>query len=218
MARRWVIYGVRSSYIYDVRETIHRLGDQAAAYIDNMPGPGAPPDLEPAISNKQIHDDLLGLSVVFPLVTPGNRKVLETEARELGFSNFPCLIDPTSIVASDVEWGEGGLLNAGSLVAAKCKFGRFVLVNRSVSIGHHATVDDFVSFGPGVVVCGECTIAKGAFIGAGAVIAPQVSIGENAVIGAGAAVFEDVPPMCTVRGNPAQVTRERGSGYKGMTV
>ena len=218
MARQWVVYGVRSSYIFDVRESIARLGDGVAAYVDNIDDPQALPALDPLVPVGGIDSLLLGHPVVLPLVTPGHRKTASEDARRRGFSDFPALLDPTSIVASDAQWAEGCLLNAGSVVAAQCSFGRFVLINRSVSIGHHAVVEDFVSFGPGVVVCGECRFGKGAFIGGGAVIAPQVTIGENAVVAAGAVVFKDVPAKTTVRGNPAEIIRRHDTGYKRQTV
>ena len=48
-------------------------------------------------------------------------------------------------------------------------------------------------------------VKKGATIGANATILPGLIIGEGAMVGAGAVVTKDVPPGCTVVGNPARV-------------
>jgi len=47
------------------------------------------------------------------------------------------------------------------------------------------------------------------WIGARVIIAPGVRIGEGAIIGMGSVVFEDVPPLAIVAGNPAQVLTYR---------
>ena len=33
----------------------------------------------------------------------------------------------------------------------------------------------------------------------------KISIGENSIIGAGSVVYDDVPPNCTIIGNPAKI-------------
>ena len=48
-------------------------------------------------------------------------------------------------------------------------------------------------------------VKKGATIGANATILPGLTIGEGAMVGAGAGVTKDVPPGCTVVGNPARI-------------
>ncbi|MEY3110033.1 MAG: dTDP-3-amino-3,6-dideoxy-D-galactose N-acetyltransferase and dTDP-6-deoxy-D-hex-4-ulose isomerase [Verrucomicrobiota bacterium] len=48
-------------------------------------------------------------------------------------------------------------------------------------------------------------VKKGATIGANATILPGLTIGEGAMVGAGAVVTKDVPPGCTVVGNPARI-------------
>jgi acetyltransferase-like isoleucine patch superfamily enzyme len=48
-------------------------------------------------------------------------------------------------------------------------------------------------------------VKKGATIGANATILPGLTIGEGAMVGAGAVATKDVPPGCTVVGNPARI-------------
>jgi len=47
------------------------------------------------------------------------------------------------------------------------------------------------------------------WIGLRAIIAPGVRIGEGAIIGLGSVVFQDVPPLAIVSGNPAQILTYR---------
>jgi serine O-acetyltransferase len=44
----------------------------------------------------------------------------------------------------------------------------------------------------------------------GAIIYGGITIGDRAVIGAGAVVRKDVPPDCTVAGNPAFIVKRNG--------
>ena len=54
------------------------------------------------------------------------------------------------------------------------------------------------------------TIGNNVFIGAGAVVCGGITIGNNVQIGANAVVMKDVPPNCTVIGNPAIIVRKDG--------
>ena len=52
---------------------------------------------------------------------------------------------------------------------------------------------------------GRPTIGNNVRIYTGAIVFGGITIGDNAVIGAGAVVRHDVPPGCTVAGNPAEI-------------
>ena len=57
---------------------------------------------------------------------------------------------------------------------------------------------------------GRPTIGDGVRIYTGAIIYGGITIGDHAVIGAGAVVRKDVPPDCTVAGNPAFIVKRNG--------
>ena len=57
---------------------------------------------------------------------------------------------------------------------------------------------------------GRPTIGDGVRIYTGAIIYGGITIGDRAVIGAGAVVRKDVPPDCTVAGNPAFIVKRNG--------
>jgi len=58
---------------------------------------------------------------------------------------------------------------------------------------------------------GDTVIGNDVWIGREAVIMPGVTIGDGAIIAAHAVVASDVPPYCTVGGNPARLIRRRFS-------
>lgn len=57
---------------------------------------------------------------------------------------------------------------------------------------------------------GRPTIGDDVRIYTGAIIYGGITIGDRAVIGAGAVVRKDVPPDCTVAGNPAFIVKRNG--------
>jgi acetyltransferase-like isoleucine patch superfamily enzyme len=164
---RCVFYAVGSSFVYDVQESVQRLGWSVTAYIANRPDLPRP-DLSPLVDANDIHPDWLADPVVIPLITPGYRRQIADEAAARGFRAFATVVDPTAVVASSVTFQPGVFVNAGAIIAARARIGRLALVNRGASLGHAVTVDDFACIGPGAVLCGGCRIGRGAFVGAGA--------------------------------------------------
>ena len=57
---------------------------------------------------------------------------------------------------------------------------------------------------------GRPTIGDDVRIYTGAIVFGGITIGDHAVIGAGAVVHKDVPPGCTVAGNPAFIVKRDG--------
>jgi len=204
--------------MFELSEILDRAGIGVEAYINNLPDREPPPGISPVYPATNMELEWLPLPIVLPWVTPGYRKQLVEETRSLGFTNFPRIIDPSSITARSGSYGEGLIINAGSVIGACCRVSRFVLVNRNASLGHDVVVEDFVSIGPGVNVGSKCHLKAGAFVGIGATIAPEVTIGRNAIVGAGAVVFKDVADGSTVVGNPSRVIKSDGLGFNDFSV
>jgi len=217
VSEEYVFYGIGSTYVFEVQEIVQRLSWTVLAYVANQPAPDWF-DLSPLVLKEEIDDAIREKSVIFPLITPGHRQKLHAETRDLGFSKFASVIDPTSVIASRSSIGEGALVNCRTIVGAATQLGRFVSLNRGVSVGHNCVLEDFVSLGPGAVVCGHVTIGKGAFIGAGAVVNPRMVIGANSIIGAGSVVTRPVPEHCLALGNPARIVKQGIPGYNDVSV
>jgi sugar O-acyltransferase (sialic acid O-acetyltransferase NeuD family) len=214
----YVLFGVSSSYVSEVVETLRRLGQRIDAFVANVEEGDIPEDVGPVVSVAEIRPAWLDAPVVVPLTTPGHRKSAVAHARALGFHRFPPIVDPTAIVASTVTLGEGTVVNAGAIIGAKTRLGPFVSVNRGVSLGHDGILEEFVSLGPSCVFGAFVHLLPGAYVGAGAVVLPNVTVGKNAVVGAGAVVVSEVPDRAVVVGNPARVIKTDGPGFNGVSV
>jgi len=218
-----VIYACRSTYTAEVAEIIWRLDESIQALVDNLGEhseaslPELPVDI-PVVSPAALSIELWGLDFVVPLITPGHRHAVITEARAAGAARFPSLIDPFSVVARSAEIGEASVVNTMATVGGNTRLGYAVHVNRGASLGHDITVEDYATIGPCAALAGGVHIGRGAFLGVGSICAPGVKIGENAVVGAGAVVVGDVGPGAVVIGNPARILRVTEVGYGGVAV
>jgi len=217
-----VVYACRTSYTAEIAEIIWRRSERIALLVDNLDaddGTSIPDALAGArlVRPAGVDDRARQLPVVVPLLTPGYRHAVVAEARGVGFSLFPPLLDPTSVIGSTVSLADGVVVNAAAVLGAQCALELFVHVNRSASIGHDNLLGAFSTVGPGSVLAGHVRVGRGAFIGAGATCAPEVVIGANAIVGAGSAVVRDVEPGTVVAGNPAKVLRET-AGYREVSV
>lgn len=211
-------YGVATPYVDECIEIAGRAGIQIAGFIHDHPELPVPGNLHPLFTLADLTKCERKIPVIFPMITPGFRKMALTEALGNGFLFQGNLVDPTSVIAKSAIYEQGLQVNAGSVIGANCRFGQQVLVNRSASIGHDVIAGDFVSFGPACVITGNCRIGKGTFIGAGAIILPGISIGKNCIVGAGAVVTSTLEDHSVVVGNPGRVIKAGIAGYKDVSV
>lgn len=118
------------------------------------------------------------------------------------------IIDPSSIIAEDVQIGRGTFIAPGSILNAKTTFGKGVIVNTGGIVEHECIIGDFTHIAPGAILCGNVVVGKRSFVGAGSIIKEGIRIGNNVIIGAGSIVLRDVPDNSTCVGNPAKIIKE----------
>jgi sugar O-acyltransferase (sialic acid O-acetyltransferase NeuD family) len=113
-------------------------------------------------------------------------------------------IDPSAVLATDVEVGPGSVICAGAVMGVGAKIETAVIVNTGAIVEHHCHIGSFAHIAPGVKLAGGISVGRRAWIGIGATILEDLVIGEDAIVGAGALVTKDVAPTTTVMGVPAR--------------
>ena len=134
---------------------------------------------------------------------PARRREIFERLKARGFS-FATVIDPSAIVAPEVEIGEGAQILAGAVIQPGAYIGRNCIVNTRASIDHDTVLGAHVHVAPGAVLSGCVILGDEVHIGTGAAIKQGIRIGSGAVIGVGSAVIHDVPSDSLQAGVPAR--------------
>lgn len=95
--------------------------------------------------------------------------------------------------------------------------GFFIDHGDGVVIGETTIIGDNVTLYQGVTLGGtgkdvgkrHPTIGNGVTVGSGAKVLGPITIGDNSKVGAGSIVLKDVPPNCTVVGNPGRIVQKK---------
>ena len=94
--------------------------------------------------------------------------------------------------------------------------GFFIDHGDGVVVGETTVIGDNVTLYQGVTLGGtgkhvgkrHPTIGNNVTVGAGAKVLGPFTVGDNSKIGAGAIVLKEVPPNCTVVGNPGRIVKK----------
>jgi sugar O-acyltransferase (sialic acid O-acetyltransferase NeuD family) len=133
-------------------------------------------------------------------VTGRQQVCAKLRARGARFIN---LIQPNTLIAGSVEFGEGVIVEAFTGIGANARIGDFCSVLGHVNIAHDVTLGAGVQVSPFACLLGRVEIGDNVLIGSHAVLLPSVKVGAGATIGAGAIVLKNVPAGETVFGVPA---------------
>lgn len=117
---------------------------------------------------------------------------------------FATLIDPSVVMSSRVEIGEGSIICAGTIITVDIKIGKHVIINLDCTIGHDDIINDFVTLYPSVNVSGNVMVGEGSELGTGTQVIQGKNIAPNTIIGAGAVVVKDCTESGTYVGSPAK--------------
>jgi serine O-acetyltransferase len=107
--------------------------------------------------------------------------------------------------------------------AARIGEGLFIDHGTGVVVGETAEIGDDVTLYQGVTLGGtgfatgkrHPTVQDNVTIGSGAKLLGPITVGHGSKIGANSVVITDVPPNCTVVGNPGHVVRVDGRRIEG---
>jgi sugar O-acyltransferase (sialic acid O-acetyltransferase NeuD family) len=165
--------------------------------VDGIPVHGGIADLE------DLRHELNIGGVIIAIGDNGTRRGLARQVEQDGLALINA-IHPSATLASNATIGRNVVIAAGVVVCANCQIGDSVILNTGCIIDHQTTIGEGSHICPGVRIAGRVKVEPGVFVGIGATVVPKVTLGCEAIIGAGTVVLEDVLPMATVVGVPAQ--------------
>lgn len=121
----------------------------------------------------------------------------------------------TKITQKGIEILTGISLPSRCRIGQGLYIGHFgqIIVHPEVQIGHNCNLSQGVTIGlmsRGKYI-GVPKIGNRVFVGPNAIIMGGITIGDDVAIGAGAVVFQPVPPLAVVGGNPARIVSYMGS-------
>ena len=122
---------------------------------------------------------------------------------------FATLIHPGANVSSYAKIGRGTIIHFGTNVSVNAFIGDHVKILANCNISHDTEIHDFTTIAPSVSISGQVTVKEGCYLGSNSSIRQRLNIGEWSLIGLGAVIIKDVPPYCTVVGNPGRIIRKR---------
>ena len=132
------------------------------------------------------------------------RRKLYHRIKNLGFQ-IPIIIDPTAIIASEVQVEEGVFIGKRAVVNSGSKIGNNAIINTGAIVEHNCCIGEFSHISPGTTICGHVRIGNDTHIGSGSVVRQQITIGDSALIGAGSVVVKDISGHVKAYGNPCKV-------------
>ncbi|MFO7851414.1 MAG: acetyltransferase [Bacteroidota bacterium] len=117
---------------------------------------------------------------------------------------FLSLVHETSVIYNGTQHGEGLILFPFTHITCNVRIGNWVTILPFSVLGHDVTLGNFCHLNSYSFLGGFTSVGNLVTINTGATIVPGMNIGDEAVIGAGSVVIKNVPPKCTVFGNPAR--------------
>ncbi|MDD3088320.1 MAG: NeuD/PglB/VioB family sugar acetyltransferase [Candidatus Omnitrophica bacterium] len=126
------------------------------------------------------------------------RKKIYENIRGVGFK-IPIVIHPKTVIAGDVEIGEGTFVAASATINTGTIIGKNVIVNTASSLDHDCRIGDFVHVAPGATLSGGVDVGEGAFIGTGAKVTQYATIDRGVLVKACSLVYKNSKGCTLVR-------------------
>ncbi len=193
-----VIDSIKATQIYEVAG----YTDVEYKQADNIPYLGTDGCLK-LIYEQGIQNAAFGLGFMGKSFT---RNKLYEWVKEIGF-DLPLIIDPSAVVSSTAQIGEGTFIGKRAIVNSEASIGKMCIINTGSIIEHENRIGDYTHIAVGTVLCGNVKIGSQCLVGANSTIIQGISIGNNTIVGAGSVVLTDVGNNETIVGVPAKAIR-----------
>lgn len=131
------------------------------------------------------------------------RRMRYQDAKRIGFS-FPYIVDPTAVIAEDVNINEGVYVGKQAVINAGAHIEECAIINTGAVLEHGCQIGGFCHISTGAILCGSVCVGEQTHVGAGAVVRQGLTIGRNALIGIGSVVVKDIPDAVKAYGNPCK--------------
>jgi len=136
------------------------------------------------------------------------RWTLAEKMRKQGYK-FATVIHPCSVIAIDVNVGEGVQIMAGVIIQAGTNIKLDSIINTGSLIDHDCTIERNCHIAPGVVCSGGVVIRSNTHLGTGSVVTEYRTIGSNCTIAAGSVIYKNIPDSTTLIQTKYLKTKER---------
>lgn len=137
---------------------------------------------------------------------PKSREVLYKKLVDHGM-RLTKLVDTTAIISPTCKIDLGVIVCEFSTIHTDVEIGCNALIQPFCDIGHDIKVGSHSVLSPFCAPGGGTIFGDRVFVGMKSALMEGLVIGDDAIIAMGSVVFRDVPPLATVVGNPARITR-----------
>lgn len=134
------------------------------------------------------------------------REKIFNQAKAMGIA-IASALHPCSIIARDVEFGEGVVVMPGAIINSGSILADGVVINTAASVDHDCQLERFCQVWPGAHLAGTVKVGEYSYVGTGAAVIQNIMIGRQVMIGAGAVVVKDIPDRVTAVGVPAKIVK-----------
>lgn len=168
----------------------HILGFTDIACVDEYRG-------YPYLGNDNILESYFKIGIKYAFISMGflgeisnKRNLLYKKVKNLGYK-LPIIIDPSAVVASDAEIGEGTFIGKGCIVNSAVRVGKMCIINTGAIVEHDNQIGNYSHISVNTTLCGNVTVGENTFIGANATIIQGKKIDSGSIVGAGSIVLRD---------------------------
>ncbi len=174
-----------------VADTIERAGQfSISGYTDSMP-------LDRSVYRWLGTDDVFEryyqFGILYAAVSIGYmghgciRDDLYEKLKKIGYE-LPVIIDPSAVIACDVQIGEGTFIGKGAIINSGARIGKMCIINSGALIEHDNQIGDYTHIAVRAVLCGDVQIGSHSFIGANATVVQGVQIESRSFVKAGSVI------------------------------